>query len=132
MTTIESSKVEINKSAENLFNYLSNFNNFKHLMPPQVDNWSSTEDECSFTIKGMATIGMKIVEKTPFSYIKIVSNGKVPFDFILHTKLDVISPEKTNGQLVFEAELNPMIKMMVEKPLTNFFNMLAEKIKDIR
>ncbi len=132
MTTIESNKIEIDNSAENVFNYLSNFNNFQRLMPDQVTNWSSSETECSFTINGMATIGMKIIEKTPNSHIKIASNGKVPFNFILHTNLTSVSPDKTNGQLVFEAELNPMIKMMVEKPLTNFFNLLAEKMKDIK
>jgi hypothetical protein len=131
MTIIESNKVEIKNSIEHVFNYLSNFNNFKHLMPPQVSNWTSSESECSFTINGMATIGMKILEKTPSTHIKIGSYGKVPFDFILHTNLTSVSPDTTSGQLVFEAELNPMIKMMVEKPLTNFFNLLVEKMKEI-
>jgi len=131
MTRIESEKQEIANSAEKLFTYLSNFNNFKSLMPPQVTNWTSTEDECSFVINGMATIGMRIVEKAPHSKIRINSNGKVPFDFTLNVILNESSPNKTIGQLVFEAELNPMLKMMVEKPLTNFFNMLASKMKDI-
>ena len=34
-------------------------------MPSQVTNWKATEDECSFTLNGMASIGMKIVEKAP-------------------------------------------------------------------
>ena len=132
MTKIESEKVEINIPASTVFNYLSDFNNFQKLMPPQVTSWTSTADECSFTINGMATIGMKIVEKTPNTKITISSNGKVPFEFKLFVLLDEKDANSCVGQLTFESDLNPMMKMMVAKPLGNFFNMLAQKMKDIK
>ncbi len=132
ITKIESEKVEVNNSSENIFNYLSDFNNFKQLMPPQVTNWTSTTEDCSFTINGMATIGMKIIDKTPFTKITISSNGKVPFEFKLFVLITGTVANSCIGQLVFESELNMMMKMMVEKPLTNFFNMLAQKMKDIK
>ena len=132
MTKIESEKVDINNSASAVFNYLSDFNNFQKLMPPQVTNWTSTTDECSFTINGMATIGMKIIEKTPSTKIAISSNGKVPFEFKLFVSLTEKDANNCSGQLIFESDLNPMMKMMVEKPLGNFFNMLAQKMKDIK
>ena len=34
--------------------------------------------------------------------------------------------------IYFEAELNPMMKMMVAKPLGNFLNLLSEKLKEIK
>ncbi len=132
MTKIESEKVEINNSAENIYNYLSNFSNFEMLMPPQVTNWEATSEDCSFTINGMATIGMKIVEKIPFSKIIISSNGKVPFDFQLFVYITEKGATSSVGQITFESNLNPMMKMMVEKPLSNFFNMLAKKMADIK
>ena len=132
MTKIESEKQECENSAERIFSYLSDFNNFKSLMPAQVTDWKSTTDECSFVINGMATIGMKIQNKIPNSKIEIVSHGKNPFSFTLNVLLNETAPNKTTGQLVFEADINAMLKMMVEKPLTNFFNMLAVKMKDIK
>jgi len=132
LTKLESEKVDISNSAQNVFNFLTDFNNFQKLMPPQVTNWQSSTDECSFVINGMATIGMKIIEKNPHSLITISSNGKVPFEF----KLFIVITEKDSancvGQINFESDLNPMLKMMVEKPLGNFFNLLAQKMKDIR
>ena len=101
-------------------------------MPSQVTNWTSTTDECSFTINGMATIGMKIIEKAPFSKISIISNGKVPFEFKLFVLITEKDAGNCVGQLTFESDMNPMIKMMVEKPLGNFFNMLTQKMKDIK
>jgi hypothetical protein len=132
LTKIESDTVDIGHSASYVFNYLTDFNNFQKLMPPQVTNWQASADECSFTINGMATIGMKITEKVPFSKISISSHGKVPFDFMLYVYLTETGENSCKGQLVFESELNPMMKMMVEKPLRNFFNMLAKKMQDIR
>ena len=132
MTKLESDKVEINNSASTIFIYLSDFNNFEKLMPSQVTNWSSTSEECTFTINGMATIGMKIIEKTPFTKITITSHGKVPFEFKLFVLLTEKDATNCIGQLTFESDMNPMIKMMVEKPLVNFFNMLAQKMKEIK
>ena len=129
---IESEKSEINKPSAEVFAFLSDFNNFQQLMPPQVVDWQSTKDDCVFKISGMATIGMKIVEKTPNTNIKIVSNGgKVPFAFTLNVNLTEVSPTQTSGQLIFEADINPMMGMMVEKPLRNFFNLLAGKMKEL-
>lgn len=132
LTKIESEVVDINNSAENIFNYLSDFKNFEKLMPSQVTNWTATSEECSFTINGMATIGMKIIDKTPFSKITINSNGKVPFAFQLFIFITKKDESNCIGQLIFESDLNPMLKMMVVKPLGNFFNMLAHKMKDIK
>ncbi len=132
MTIIESEIVDIDNSSEYIFNYLADFNNFQKLMPPQVTNWTSTSEECSFTINGMATIGMKIIEKNPFTKITISSNGKVPFEFNLFVLLKEKDASHCTGQLTFESDLNMMMKMMVEKPLTNFFNMLAQKMKEIK
>lgn len=133
MTKIESEKTEVNYSSEKLFAFLSNFNNFQKLMPEQVTNWKSTDDECSFTISGMASLGMKIVEKIPHSQIKIASyGGKIPFSFNLDVLITEAGENKSNGQLVFTSDMNPMIKMMVEKPLGNFFNLLAKKMKDLQ
>ena len=100
-------------------------------MPPQVVDWKSTTDECSFKITGMASIGMKIVEKTPNTLIKIISQGKSPMSFTLNVHLTETSANQTSGQLILDSDLNAMMAMMVEKPLRNFFNLLAGKMKEI-
>lgn len=130
MTKIESDKVIIENSAENLFKCLINFNNFEHLMPEQVNDWESTEDSCSFNLSGMATVNMTIAEKTPNSQIKITSTGK-PIDFDLIIELNE-QGSNCEAQIILEANLNPMLKMMAEKPLRNFINLLASKLKELK
>jgi len=130
MTTLQSDKVTVQRSAVQVYDFLSDFNHFKDLMPEQVTNWKSSEDECSFTIAGMASLGMKLSEKVPHSLIKAVRNGSAPFDFTLSCKLE----EKDGAcevQLVFDADLNPLLKMMAERPLTNFLNLLVQKLSTV-
>ncbi len=133
MTRIESEKTLINKSQSEVFLFLSDFNNYKSLMPEQVVDWKSSNDECSFTIKGMASLGMKMKEKIPESEIIVEKNGKAPFDFELHCMIEPPgeNPTQSHLQLFFDADLNPFLKIMAEKPLKNFLNILVNNFKNL-
>ena len=126
MTTLESKTVIIPQKPESIFNYLSDFRNLGALMPEQIEGFTTDGTSCSFTIKGMATLGLVFESKTPNSLVVMKSNGKVPFDFKLNCKIGEIG-EQSQLQLTLDAELNPFLKMMAEKPLTNFLNLLVEK-----
>jgi carbon monoxide dehydrogenase subunit G len=127
---IESTKVDLKKSREEVFSFVSDFRNFEHLIPKdKVSKWTATEDSCSFNINGMADIGMKIQSTVMPSQVNIISDGKNPFDFTLTVFIEEKINNESIANLVFDAEVNPFLKMMVEKPLTNFFNMLAERLK---
>lgn len=130
MIRIESETVTVNRAQGACYQFLSDFNNFKIMMPDQVTDWKSTVDECSFTIKGMASLGMKISEKIPASEIKIIRNGKAPFDFMLTCCIEPSGANSSSLKLLFDADLNPMLKLMAEKPLQNFLNMLVHKFRD--
>jgi hypothetical protein len=129
MTDFESDKLTINCSSEKIFNFLSDFNNFGKLMPEQISNWKATEDTCSFTIQGMAELSMRISEKNPFSKIVYSSDKVNPFDYNL-TILLSDTDNKTLSQVIFSAELSTMLKMMLQRPLQNFVNILNTKLKE--
>ena len=131
MAHIKSDITEIKNSQEKVYNFLSNLDNFERLMPEQVINWKSTEDSCSFTIKGMTDLSMKISEKIPYSKINIVNGEKTQFNFNLTCQLLVREPNLTSAQIIFNAELSTMMEMLASKPLQNFVNMLASKLKGI-
>jgi carbon monoxide dehydrogenase subunit G len=130
MTHLESNKVVIRQKPEEVFRFLSDFNNIGSLMPEQVENFRVEDDTCTFTIKGMATLGLAYAQKTPVSKVEMKSHGKVPFDFVLSCNIEPIG-EETAVSLHLDAALNPFLKMMAEKPLTNFLNMLAVRYSEI-
>lgn len=132
MSKIESDIVAIPKTQDYIFNFLADFNNFQKLMPPQVTEWESTADTCSFNLNGMAKVGMKITGRTPHEKINIVSDGgKLPFQFTLDVLITKTSDTTCNGQLIFNGDIPIFLRPMVEKPLGNFFNLLAKKMADL-
>lgn len=131
MSDIKSQTVVIDKSEENIFNFISDFTNFSQLFPPQVNDLKITKDTCSFSIDGMPNVSLRMTERTPFSCVAMsAEDGKLPFE--LKCCLEKVSKDKCQAQFHFTAELNMMMKMMVEKPLTNFLNLLAEKLREIK
>ncbi len=130
MVKLVSDRIIINKSAVNIFNFLGDFNNFEKLMPEQIINWKSTEFACSFTIKGMANIRMRIEEKNHHSHIHIKSDGKVPFDFDMMFFLEAIDEEKAKVHIELEADISTMLLLMAKKPLQNLINIMISKLKE--
>lgn len=131
MTEIESEKVSIKSSQESIYSFLLDFNNFGKLMPEQVINWQSTQETCSFSIKGMADLALKMDQKTDFSFISYISDGEKPFAFSLNSHIQNQDDTSSEVQIVLNAELSPMLKMMAQRPLQNFVNLLVQKLKDI-
>lgn len=132
MGQIKSDKVSINNTTDKIYNFLSDFNNFKSLMPDQVQNWQSTEDSCSFEVSGMGKIVLKIKEKVPYSKILIIPEAgtKLPFTFELICLLNKKTETETETEFVFEHEMPMMISMMASRPLQNLVDILGKKLKE--
>ena len=131
MTTYDSDEVSIAQSNGFVFDFLSDFNNFEKLMPSQISQWQSDGESCSFNIQNMATLGMRYQLREPHHHIKIVSEGKSPFPFDLQCFIQEDGIESCKVKLQFNAKMNPMIKMMAARPLENFVNILAAKLKEV-
>ena len=132
MGKIESKIGQIKQSEEKIYNFLSDFNNFKHLIPPdKVKNWSSTSDTCRFTVDGIGDAGMKIIEKNPFSLIKITADGKTPINFYLWIQIKKVDENLSGIKIVIEPQVNVMMMMMVKGPLKNFVDMLVVQLEKL-
>ncbi len=117
----------LNTTPQKVFEFLSDFNNFERLMPEQVTNWQSDTDSCTFTIQGLATIKLKYAKKEPFSLIEIVPDGGSPIAFGLKIRLTPEEPggQKTTADVEIDAQINPMMAMMVKKPMQNLVDVIA-------
>ena len=127
MATFTSPEVIVNRSAEDFFIKIGDLNNLKEIMPSSITDFESTETTCSFKMKGMPTLNLELGKKTPFSKISLTAKGsQVPLS------LECFITEKGDqcqARLEINAKLNMMMKMMVEKPLTQFLNVLAAKME---
>lgn len=130
-TQIESDKVVVSKSSKVVFDYLCDFNNIIHLLPPdKISDWRSDENQCSFKIQNAAIIPLIKKEIHPTHKIDIVSGEKAPFPFTLEIHIKEIEGG-CECQLHFNGDINAFLKMMVMKPLTNLFNYMADRLQKV-
>ena len=126
---ITSEKQIVNYSPQKIFSFISDFQNFEALLPAdKIENYTYTEESCSFRIKGMSDLGLTISEKDEPGKISYVSTGGKPFPFRMDVIIQDLGDNKSEVYIDFDGEINSFMKMMVEKPLTNFFNMLVTKL----
>ncbi len=129
MTEFESKIVAINRKSEDVYRVLSDFRLFTPFIPTdKLEGWKAEEDSCSFIVNGIGQTGLKIIEKEPFKTVKITGDGKLPFEFFLWIQLNEVEPNDTRMKLTLKAELNMMLKMMLEKKISEGINTMAEGI----
>jgi hypothetical protein len=128
---LESPKTIVEKSAEYIFNALSDIKNFEKLMPENMAKFEVIDENCfEFGLKGMPEI--KLVKKASAPNSEIVlgaASSKLPFT--LTAKINAISENETDIQLFFEGEFNAMMAMMVKGPITKFIETLASNMNKL-
>ncbi|MCH2031931.1 MAG: SRPBCC family protein [Tenacibaculum sp.] len=127
---IEGNNITVNKSQEDLFNFLTQLENFKQLMPENTEKFEVDGESFIFGLKGMPEIRLVMKEKTEFSNVTLgAASSKLPFT--LAADIEAISDNQSKAQLKFESSFNPMMAMMVKKPLTSFINTLTENLEKL-
>ncbi|GGG89276.1 hypothetical protein GCM10011416_02110 [Polaribacter pacificus] len=128
--TIESPSVTTQKSTQEVFKFLSDLKNFEQLMPENTQKFEVDGDSFLFGLKGMPEIRLVLKEKTEFSSIVLgAASSKLPFT--LTAKISEKDEANSDVQLLFDGDFNPMMAMMVKKPLTKFIETLSSNIAKI-
>ena len=128
---LESPKVTVQKSAQELFDLLSDVKNFEKLMPDNIAKFEVTgEDAFIFGLKGMPEIKLKMKDKiAPNKIILGAASDKLPFTLV--SNIDSISDSESVVQLFFEGEFNAMMAMMVKGPISKFIETLANNMNKL-
>jgi len=125
---IISKTVKINNSDERIFSFLSDFRNISKIIPPDVQDWSATENACSFVVKGQK-MSLVIIDREPFKTIKITGEDGSPYKFFFWLQLKSLSVYETAARMVVHAELNLMMRTAVKKPLQQGLDQFADYLK---
>ena len=125
---LDSPKVTVEKSAQYLFDSLTNVRNFETLMPENIAKFEVTgDDSFIFGLKGMPEIKLKMEEKlAPNKVVLGAASDKLPFT--LTANIDSVSENSSDVQLAFEGEFNAMMAMMIKGPISKFLETLASNM----
>lgn len=140
-TRVVSDVQKINSAIADVYAFLSDFSKIGKLietarqmgagnqMPEladKIEDVRTTEDSCTFMVKGVGEMGMKIVEREEPKLIKLEGDGRLPFEFQVWIQLLDNGPYDTRLRITAEAELNMMMKMLLKGKLEKGINQLAE------
>ena len=122
---IETPKKTLNKSSEEVFNFLIDIKNFEKLMPDNIDKFELLDENTfKFALKGMPEIVLRLKEKYPNSKVVLgAASDKLPFT--LTADITEIDAENSEVALSFEGQFNAMMAMMIKSPITNFMETLS-------
>ena len=128
---LESPKVTVEKSAQELFDLLSDVKNLEKLMPENIAKFEVIgEDAFIFGLKGMPEIKLKMKEKVaPNKVVLGAASDKLPFTLIAN--IDAVSDNSSAVKLDFAGDFNPMMAMMIKGPIGKFIETLASNMNKL-
>lgn len=124
---LEGAKVSTQKSAKELFDFFTDLANFEQLMPESTQKFEVDGDSFLFALKGMPEIRLVLGEQIPHTKVTLgAASSKLSFSLTAH--IEETSGSTSDCQLSFEGDFNPMMAMMVKKPLGSFIDTLTDNI----
>lgn len=129
---VSTEKTRFSKNREEAFEFLSDMNNYRQLMPDDTKSFEIHESGKGFAVQigNLPKVGMKLKEATPHS--QLVFESPAPnFEYYLTIHISPVDEQSSDVQLDFEGKFNMMIEMMAKGPLTKFINTIAEKLKTV-
>jgi carbon monoxide dehydrogenase subunit G len=128
---LESPKVSVDKSQEGIFSFITNLNNFEGLMPDSIEKFEVDGDSFIFGLKGMPEIRLVLQEKNEFDKV-VLGAASSKLSFTLTIDIIKITESSSEVQLFFIGNFNPMMAMMVKKPLQKFIDTLSGNILKLK
>jgi carbon monoxide dehydrogenase subunit G len=129
MKTFEST-AKINRPVNDVYDFLADLNNHQQLMPENIEDWQSTYDGASFSIKNMAKLSVKVANRIENREVKIIPASKPPFDVELTWSL-VPDGDHTVATFAIAADLNMMMKMVASGPLQKLADQETQRLKTL-
>lgn len=128
---LESKTITVNKSADELCDYLSSVSNFEQLMPDNISKFEVlSESSFIFALKGMPEIGLELKEVDKPSKVRLGAlSDKIPFN--LTANITSEESDKSSAILEFEGDFNPMMAMMIKGPISKFLETLSTNLAAI-
>jgi len=128
---LTSKKVSVQKSAEDLCDFLCDVKNFEQLMPDNISKFEVIKDDAFiFALKGMPEIALEVKEVNAPNQVKLGAiSDKLPFNLIGNFEKD--GENSSQAELHFEGDFNPMMAMMIKAPITKFLETLISNLEKL-
>lgn len=129
MNKFESRQGIVSYKEEVIYNFLTDIRNFERFIPAdKVKHWQATVDSCSFEVPHAGKTGFSIRNKEPFSEVNYAGKG-MNTEFSLKVVIHKEAEDKAGIKVIMLADLNPVLRMMIAKPLEQFLARLMDEME---
>lgn len=131
MSKFESSVKIIPFSQERVYNKLSDLNNLEsvkdRIPADKVQDMSFDQDTLTFSVSPVGEITLKVIEREPHKCIKFETT-KSPMPLNLWIQIVPVSEEECKIRLTVDVDINPFMKGMIQKPLQDGLEKMADML----
>jgi hypothetical protein len=116
-----------------VFDFVTDIRNFEQFIPPNtINNWQSDKDSCSFNVSMIGTVSVRIEKSEPYNKVIFSGDALKKNDFSLVLNINNNLANKAEVKVILEAELNPMLKMVANKPIIQFLEILIREMETFK
>ena len=129
----ESRTGRLSCASREVFYFVTDIRNFEQFIPGgTIDNWQAEKEFCSFSVSMIGTVSFRLTEKN--IYNRVVFNGDAlkKNDFTLILNITDTKENLAEVKVSLNAELNPMLKMVATKPISQFLELLIYEMENYR
>jgi roadblock/LC7 domain-containing protein len=120
-------------NAEELFAFVTDIRNFGQFIPNgTIISWHAERELCSFSVSMVGTVTVRLAEKEKFNKVVFDGDALKKNDFSLTLYISDNAKNTADVRVMLCADLNPMMKMIASKPISQFLETLINEMESFR
>lgn len=120
-------------NAEEVFSFVTDIRNFERFIPKgAINNWDAEKESCSFSVSMLGIVTVRLAEKEKNTKVVYTGDALKKEDFSLVLFISDKVNNSAEVKVSLSADLNPMMKMMANKPINQFLEMLIKEMENFR
>jgi hypothetical protein len=129
---VESKIGQLRSNNQRIYTFLSDCNNFRHFAAgDKVKDWQSDAEQCSFSVDSVGAVSIRIVERKPNDLVKFAIENAQAENILLWGQLKEANTENTRVKLTAKLDVNPLLRLVVPKPLKQGLDKIVETLERI-
>lgn len=129
----ESRPGKLSCSADKAYSFITDMRNFKRFAGEgKITDWQAEMDSCSFAVAMIGRVNFRIKEKDEGRRVVYEGDALSKNDFMIEVNLSNLQEGNAEAKLNLSADLNPVMKMMADKPVRQFMEMIMDEIEKFR
>lgn len=134
LSTFESRTGKLTCTPSEIFDFVTDIRNFKQFVPENasINELNVNRESCSFNISPVGNVNVNLSEREPYNKVVYSGSALQSNDFSLTLNIKETTAGKAEVQIELAAKLNPLLKMMIAKPVDSFLEKVIDEMEKFR